>query len=284
MFLWMIVQILIESLPISSSGHVMLLEKIYHSLGYSWPYSQLESIHFLFHISAVVIMLCYFFNQWSVMILGKKFELQDLVKISSYQKIIKPFIFILIADVITFFFWKMEVVHVLNVQEYFLPIGFCITAVMLYVTKNINNAWIPGSSPRMKREGELSSSLFNFSFLNAVVLGTVQGLALLPGISRFAATFFAARILGYNLKNSFAVSFLIQFPLVCAAILYGCIQIQHSPNIFFEIINLSMIFGMVVMSFVSYKIFCLVGTMIEQNKIWYFSLYMIIPIVLAILV
>jgi undecaprenyl-diphosphatase len=264
----MIVQILIESFPISSSGHVMLLEKTYQALGFIWPYHDMESIQFLFHISAFFIMLYYFFNQWSVMIFGKKIELLDVIKISSYRKVIRPFIFILIADVITFLFWKSKIANIFYVQKYFLPIGFSITAIMLYLTKNI-----------------LDKDLKNiFAFSNAVILGIIQGLAFLPGISRFASTFFVARILGYNLKQSFAISFLIQFPLVCAAIVYGSLQIQDSSTIFFENFNLLMLFAMVGMSFVSYKIFSFVGTMIEQNKIWYFSLYMIIPIILAILV
>lgn len=268
MFLWMMIQTLIESLPISSSGHVMLLEKLYQKFGYAWQYESIENINFLFHISALVIMLCYFFNQWSVMILGKKFELQDLVRKSLYQKILQPFLFIMIADIITFIFWKSNIMNIFWIQQFFLPIGFIITAIMLYLSKNI-------SYKRLDNQ---------FSFLNAIILGTVQGLALLPGISRFASTFFAARVIGYDAKNSFAVSFLIQLPLICAAILYGGIQMQDSTNIFSEIFNLRMLFGMVGMSFVSYKIFCFVGTMIDQNKIWYFSVYMIIPIILAILV
>jgi undecaprenyl-diphosphatase len=264
----MIVQILIESLPISSSGHVLLLERLYQRFGLSWPYDQIESINFLFHASAFAIMFYYFFNQWSIMIIGKKFELQDLIKISNYQKALFPLSFILIADLITFIFWKSGISQIEFIQQYFLPIGFFITAMMLYQTRNISNKNLNNK----------------FSFSNAVIFGITQGLALLPGISRFGATFFVARFCKYDLKNSFAISFLIQFPLVCGALVYGYVQMQDNITIMTEIFNLPMLFGMVVMSFVSYKIFGWVGTMIEENKIWYFSCYMIIPIVLAMLV
>ena len=265
MFIWMIFQIIIESLPISSSGHILLLKNIYTTLGYVWQYDYLEHINFLFHLSAIGIMLFYFFNQWSMMVIGKKFEMKDLVKLSTYEKAIKPIIFVLTADIMTFVLWKVDIANYFYIQKYFLPFGFFITAIMLYQTKHMKDKNIKNY----------------FSLYHAILLGLVQGFAFLPGISRFAATFFATRFIGYNLKDSFALSFLIQFPLVCAAVLYAFIQLQNT--IFTGIFNLPMLFGMVVLTFLSYKIFCMVGSLIEKNKIWYFSYYMLIPIMFAIL-
>lgn len=266
MLLWMMAQILIESLPISSSGHVTLLEHWYTKLGYYWPHEQVEQINFLLHGPALVIMLCYFFTAWSCMILGKKVEFQDFFNIANYQKVFRPFMFIIIADLITFLFWKIKIFQTPYLEQYFLSFGFSMTAVMLFLCKFMQG----------KKE-------VDFIWWHAIVLGFAQSVALLAGVSRFATTFFAARCLHYSACNSFAISFLIQFPLVCAAFVRCSFQIYHNADIFYQIFNFWTLFAMVCLSFLSYIIFCYVGKMIQQNKIWYFSLYMILPIIISIL-
>lgn len=267
MLLWMMIQILIESLPISSSGHVALLQHWYTKLGYYWPYDQVEQINFLLHGPALVIILFYFFTTWSYMVLSKKIEFQDFFKIKNYQKVFRPFVFILIADLITFLFWKIKIFQTPYLEQYFLPLGFIITAVMLFLSK-----YMQGNKE------------VNFIWWHAIVLGLAQSLALLPGVSRFAITFFAARCLQYSASNSFAVSFLIQFPLICAGFVKGAFQIYDNADIWNQIFNFWALFAMVCLSFLSYIIFCFVGKMIQQNKIWYFSLYMILPIIISILI
>lgn len=267
MLLWMMLQILIESLPISSSGHVLLLQDWYTKLGYYWPSEQVEQINFLLHGPALAIMLFYFFTTWSYMILGKKIEFQDFFTMRTYQKIFWPFVFIFIADLITFLFWKIKIFQTHYMEQYFLLFGFILTAVMLFVSK-----FMQGNKE------------VRFIWWHAIVLGIAQSVALLPGVSRFATTFFAARCLQYSAYNSFVVSFLIQFPLVCAAFMRGSFHIYNNSDIFYQIFNFWMLFAIVFLSFLSYIIFCFVGKIIQQNKIWYFSWYMILPIIISILI
>ncbi len=267
MLLWMMIQILIESLPISSSGHVMLLQHWYTKLGYYWPHDQVEQINFLLHGPALIIILVYFFTKWSYMFLGKKVEFKDFFKIENYQKVFWPFLFIFIADVITFLFWKTKIFQNAYLEKYFLPFGFMMTTIMLFLTKSMQG-----------------NKEIKFVWWHAIVLGLAQSIAMLPGVSRFATTFFAARCLQYSEYNSFAVSFLIQFPLICAAFVKGCFQIYHTTDIWYQVFNFWTLFAMVCLSFLSYIIFCFVGKMIQQNKIWYFSLYMILPIIISILI
>jgi undecaprenyl-diphosphatase len=267
MLLWMMIQILIESLPISSSGHVVLLQHWYTKLGYYWPHDQVEQINFLLHGPSLIIMLFYFFTIWSYMILGKKLEFQDFFKITNYKKVFQPFVFILIVDLITFLFWKIKILQTPYMEQYFLSFGFILTAVMLFLSKFMHG-----------------NKEVHFVWWHAIVLGIAQSLAFLPGVSRFATTFFAARCLQYSPYNAFAVSFLIQFPLVCAAFVSCSFQIYHNADIWYQIFNFCTLFVMVCLSFLSYIIFCYVGKMIQQNKIWYFSLYMILPIIISILI
>ncbi len=266
MFLWILIQIIIESLPISSSGHVALLQRWYTNIGYTWPYEQIEQINFLLHGPALIITLFYFFTTWSIMMLGKKIKLQDFFSIQIYKKIVPVFLFLVIADTITFIVWKLALFRGALIEQYFLPFGFCSTALLLYITRYLHGA-----------------KKVDFSVYDAIILGIAQSIAFLPGISRFAITFCTARFLGYTNTDSFAVSFLIQFPLILAAFIKGSLQIYTNEHIFGQIFNFWMLFAMVGLSFISYKIFYMVGELIKENKIWYFSVYMILPIILSIL-
>lgn len=96
-------------------------------------------------------------------------------------------------------------------KEIPLYIGFILTAVML-----ISLYWCK------KRDG-------SWNFTTAVILGIVQSIALVPGISRFASTYCCARWLGICSRKSFELSFLLEWPLCFAAALQGTyILKQHA--------------------------------------------------------
>ncbi len=241
-FLWILIQIIGESLPISSSGHVQLLQNYFHA-----SLQNFENIHFLLHGPTIFILLFCFFSQWWNMIF-----LKNLFYFAR---------FIIIADIITFIFWMLNLSKISFMQPYFLPIGFCITACCLYFSKYFNG------------HKKVSWQVFD-----AIILGIVQGICLLPGISRFATTFFAGLALGYDRKNAVAISFLIQFPLLCAAFFKELVQMSDLESF----LSMPIIFTIVIASVISSALLCWVIKLIEQNRLWYFAFYMIIPISLSL--
>src|SRR3989338_9786501 len=120
LFLWIVIQILGESLPISSSSHVQLMQKLLDFFGVQYEFfANFATIDFLLHGPTILILLFYFFTTWWLLIFNEKF---------SFSLILRPMLFVLLADIITFGFWACDVVHYSWVQSYFLPIGLCITA------------------------------------------------------------------------------------------------------------------------------------------------------------
>ncbi len=252
---WILIQIIGESLPISSSGHVQLLQKYFDV-----TFQNFENINFLLHGPTIFLLLFCFFTTWWHLIFKNKF-LVNFFKAS---------IFIIISDVITFLFWILNISNVSFIQHYFLPIGFCITAICLYFS----------------RYGKYNK-IVSWSVSDAIFLGMVQGICLLPGISRFAGTYAAGLWLGYTRKDAISISFLIQFPLLCAAFLKGmlhiCKHVDFVQNISHNF-SLNLIFlTMLIASLISYALLCWVIRLIEQNRLWYFAFYMIIPIGLSFL-
>lgn len=59
-----------------------------------------------------------------------------------------------------------------------------------------------------------------FRFRDAMVLGTAQALALVPGVSRSGATITAARWTGFDRDSSARLSFLMSLPIIAGAIVY----------------------------------------------------------------
>lgn len=252
LLLWILIQIIGESLPISSSGHVGLMARILKT-----PIENEWMIDFLLHAPTIIILLIYFLPTWWKMIFQKD-------SFDNFKIVFHPALFIIIADLITFFFWMLNLSSIVWIQYYFLPIGFCITAFCLYFSKY----------------GKFHKQL-KWSWSDAMILGITQGLCLLPGISRFACTYAVGILLGYDRKNAFALSFLIQIPLLCAAFIKGGLAIINNPLLLQDFLHSQVIFTCMFASLISYKLFCWVARLIEQNRLWYFAFYMMIPICIS---
>ncbi len=247
LFLWIFIQIIGESLPISSSGHVQLMQKTFNfSLQNAWI------IDFLLHGPTIIILLLCFFCTWWNMIF-------------SAQKLKKATVFVFIADLITTIFWSLKITAMPWIQSYFLPIGFCITALCLYFSYYVKG-----------------DKKFEWCKRDAVVLGSVQAVSLLPGISRFAATYSAGIWLGYEKRTAVTVSFLIQIPLLCAGFFKGLLALHHNPELVLFLMQSSVLLIVLLASIISYFLFCFILRLIERNRLWYCSYYMVIPIVLSL--
>ena len=247
LFLWILIQIIGESLPISSSGHVQLMQKIGNiSLQDAWI------VDFLLHGPTIIILLLYFFSSWWNMIFPA-------------QKFKEAVFFLFIADSITTIFWALKISSYSLVQSYFLPIGFFITALCLYFSYYIKG-----------------DKTFAWSKKDAVILGLVQSVSLLPGISRFAATYWAGIWLGYEKRIAVVISFFIQMPLLCAGFLKGGLALRNDTDLFLELMQPWVFLTVLLASVISYFLFCLVLRLIEKNRLWYGAYYMVIPIIVSL--
>ena len=297
-------QIIIESLPVSSSGHVILVQRLFEKFGY-FPEIFADSwiIDFILHGPTIVILLFYFFKTWWNMVFGQNsIDFKIFLKKGAWESLFRPLIFVGIADGITIAFWWSGIAQSFFITQYFLSLGFMITALILYATKWASTK---GMDPRVKPEDEEEgvgtapgkhlvrhsllatagsgrASMWNFT--NAVILGIAQALSLLPGISRFAFTFGAGRLVcGYQASTSFALSFLIQLPLIGAGFIKGLIAVQKYPELMTKLFAFKSLLVMVVGSLISYGLLCWIGNVIQKNKLYYFAFYMIIPIILSVI-
>ncbi|MBP9765566.1 undecaprenyl-diphosphate phosphatase [Candidatus Babeliales bacterium] len=264
---WIIVQIILETIPVSSSGHVTLLSGIMQKLGYSTDIIHDESINYLLHIPTLIVIVFYFFNRWWQTVFHKKLKCSDLFVPATYAAALRPIIFLGITTIITAAYKFSHIPSYIARCPYSLTFGLCCTALLLYVSRYAHGSKKPTWTCR-----------------EAMVLGLVQALALSPGVSRFASTFVASRfLLGYASVSAFEISFMIQLPLLCAVLVQLIVlSAVQSLNIV-QFLDFMILFGIVLSSVLSYYILKCMDTLIQRNRLWYLSWYMLLPIALSII-
>ena len=111
----------------------------------------------------------------------------------------------------------------------------------------------------------------DISYLNSLIIGIAQAIAILPGISRSGATIATSVILGIDKTSSAQFSFLMVVPLIIGSIFK--IIIDYKQTIFESIdpLNLSLgFFGALLSGVFACK---LMMRLVQNSKLKYFSMY-----------
>ncbi len=174
-----LVQGLTEFLPVSSSGHLVLLE----TLGVGEPDL---TTNLLLHLATLAaITVCY---RKRILYLIKH-PTDDRVKL------------ILIASVPTGLM-AAAIRYLLPQNNEWLPVCFLTTSVILLLPKITN--------PKQRAFEEKIA-------LKGVIVGVCQGIACINGISRSGTTVTALKMCGYNDEDSAEISFLLAIPVILAS-------------------------------------------------------------------
>ena len=265
-WLFLFFQIVIESLPVSSSGHVYLLSSV---LALDWGGKLFGALDYASHAITVLVIMTVFFNAWSVPL---KRLFACCVHSDSYKKLWRVFGKIIgltvIADLITTGFYviiKGVLSDVIVSAVPVLVVGGCVVTGMALLSLRLID------ERRAYEPWDVSK---------AIALGILQGMSLLPAVSRFGVTYVGARWLRMSPRRAIEVSFLIQFPLILAGSIKGICALIH--------MNMLPIFvswttgGVLVMSFV-FAVF-LLHTMCAwatRKKLWRIGWYMVLPFLIS---
>jgi undecaprenyl-diphosphatase len=263
LYLWMIVQTITECLPISSSGHIFLVQKIL-ALWTDLDIVSDQINYFDYVVQGMngIVFGLFFFTSWWTLILNQKISLHVLYKLETFKRLVPVLLFGIIVDGITCIFWF------LNVGQYeVLPLsyGFFITAISLWSLQK--------SVPKKNK--------LLWDLQDAVGLGVVQGLSLLPGISRFCVTIAFLQWRGYKPLDAWSISFLVQWPLLIAASILGLFRLSDL-FIIKTIWSLSFLISTIVVAIIAWGVLQYLKKIVASNQLWKFSYYMVIPIVGAL--
>ena len=247
--MFIILQIVAESFPISSSGHTTLFSYLVFHFGYRLP-EIVNAVWFnhLLHLPTVLIVALFFRKQWVPLVCYPWRYKKMIVRLMGV---------VFVADAITALFYCFF--KYIGVHWFPLGIGFLITAFLLFSLRYC----FPGA--------RIPSFLFIAS-----TLGVVQGIALLPGISRFAATYVAARWLALDAQKSLYLSWLLQWPLIVVGSLHGLVGL-YLYGLSSELLRPALWLVILGASVVAWYGLRLVYYMARTHQLYKWSRYMLIP-------
>ncbi len=236
-------QILLEPLPISSSGHVKLLELFFTRLKGA-PVMLSEYSTYLAHGPTIIIELLFFMKIW--LTLCRAYGIRALLT------------FGILADGSTVLIYYIKKYGI--VGDIPLWVGFLISAGMLISTR-----WAR------------SHSVQNICWHYALLIGIAQGIALFAGISRFASTYSVACWCGIAPLRAFALSWALQLPLIIAAFSKA---LWAGSSILLDIYTVGLIS---ISTLGSYYLLYVVSWLISSNRVWIFGIYILVLVIGSIL-
>lgn len=236
-----------EFLPISSSGHLLLAEK-------------------LFDVQAGL-----FFD---VMLhLGTLLAVIIALRHSLWQTIRHPIaskklVYIVVASVPTFAIALVVKLFVSeSLMQMLLPVGFALTIVLIILSDRL-------SKPVLRLE--------ETSWLPIIITGVTQGIAVFPGLSRSGSTISTMKLFGVNASDAAEFSFLLSIPVILASAAvegYEAITTQIAiPPWYCVVIG-------IVAAFLSGLVSVYMVMRAVKTKSWiWFAVYLVVPLILSLIV
>ncbi len=119
----------------------------------------------------------------------------------------------------------------------------------------------------------------SFGLLDAFILGIVQGIAVIPGISRSGSTISALLFRGIDIKTSFKLSFLVSIPVIFGAALLEA----KKMNFAVKTSSADLIAGFLASLLTGLFALWALKLVLHRAKLYYFGYYCIIVAVLTLL-
>lgn len=194
-----IVQGLTEFLPVSSSGHLIVVPFLF---GWDDPFITSLAFSVMLHLGTLVALLVYFRSDWVRLVPAGLAVLRDR---SFRADPDRRLAWLLLASTIPAAIAGVVFADVIETS--FRQIG--LVAIMLVVGGAV--LWLAD------RWGRRDRGLAEVSFPIAFGIGAAQALALIPGISRSGMSISAARLAGLDREAAARFSFLMATPITAGA-------------------------------------------------------------------
>jgi undecaprenyl-diphosphatase len=180
------VQGLTEFLPVSSSGHLVIIQSLFHN--FKQPGI---SFDIFIHLATLLAVIVYFHR-----------EIADILTFRNVKWIFLIIVGTVPAGVIGVLFKDRIELMFSNVT--FVCYMLIITGVLLFLSDRCSNL--------TKSKGEIT-------FFDAIVIGVFQAFAIIPGISRSGSTIAAGIFRGISRDAATKFSFILSIPAITGAFL-----------------------------------------------------------------
>lgn len=208
-----IVQGITEFLPISSSGHLVLTPFL---LGWRLPEEHVFIFDVLVQVATLVAVFAYFWQDLVAIISG---TLSGLVQWKPFATIEARLGWYLALATIPASLIGLTIRNTVEAafhSPYAAALFLIVTAIMLLVAE---------------RAGKRNRKMESLTWIDALMIGIYQTLALFPGISRSGATITGGMVQNLDRQTSARFSFLMSVPIMLAAGLISTIDLLQIPNL-----------------------------------------------------
>ncbi len=180
---------LTEFLPVSSSGHLSLLQRV---LGYEMAGGSMMFVNVMLHLGTLAAVIFVFWRD-IVGLFKKPFKTLLMLVVATIPAAI---VGVLAGD-------KIDEIFAGAQGLLYLAICFACTAVMLLTCELVAKRW---KAPKP------------LNWQNAVPMGLMQAVALFPGISRSGSTIVAGTLTGAKREDVAKFSFMMSIPIILGSV------------------------------------------------------------------
>ena len=236
-----VVQGVAEFLPISSSGHLALVEHL--GLGFAAP----ASFDVLLHLATLVVVFVYFRRTilWYL-----KNDLRVLLYVVAAS----------VPTGVIGIVFKKEF-EAIRHSPVLICVGLLVTAAGLFLASLQR-----GSAYQMRDLG----------WFGAITLGFCQALSITPGISRSGATIAGAMICGIQREDAFSFSFILSIPAVLGAVMlhaWQAVKAGGAEGFLSGIAAGPLVLGFLFAMGSGYVSLLVLESVVAKGRLVYFSAY-----------
>lgn len=218
-----VVQGLTEFLPVSSSGHLVLFQNLF---GFQEPELLFD---ICLHVGTLAAVLVVFFRdiiQILIALVRIPAHIKPaggLLRLCQTDPSVRMALLIVVGSIPTAIIGLLfkEITDQLFGSTAIVGCMLIVTGSLLWLTRLV------------EKKGRTVSET---TFVDALIIGTVQGLAILPGISRSGSTISTALFLGVDRKVAGRFSFLLSIPAIVGALVLGLDEPELQTSIPLETI------------------------------------------------
>ena len=258
-----IVEGITEWLPISSTGHMILVDE-FIKLSFTQEFKDMFFV--VIQLGAILAVVTLYFRKLNPFALSKSKE----EKVSTWKTWLKIFIACVPAGLIGVVFDDFLDEHLHK------PIVIAITLILygiLFIVIEILN----------KKKSPKINDITEITYTTAILIGIAQVLSLIPGTSRSGATIIGAMLIGCSRAVAAEFTFYLAIPVMFGASLFKIVKYIHnvkdavgSASIFSGAEIGALLIGMIVAYVVSIIAIKFLMKYIKKNDFKAFGVYRII--------
>jgi len=244
-----IIQGLAEFLPVSSSGHLMVF---HHLLGIESN----DNLTFIVVLNlGTLLPLLFIFRK----------DILELIK-QPFQKTVYLLLIATLPIVVATLLFE-DFIEGLFQSTQFLAFGFLLTGIILILTDKIKDN---------------HKTIKEMSYLDSIVIGLTQAVAIFPGLSRSGSTISASLVRGLTREDAMKFSFLMSIPAAFGALVFRILRIFTGHILISDLNFLNLFAGFLAAMVSGYLSINFMMKLVKKAKLKYFALFYVFGLTILI--